>query len=446
MLLQAQQRVLGAVRTRRLAALLELRDEAPNTPFLLDAKRGDMDNTMRAYALAAFGTLAMDAATVNPYLGSDSIEEFTRYEDRGVYVVCRTSNPGAIEPPAPEHRRQVPLPARRRPGGDGSTGTATSAWWLGATAPAQIAEMRGDHRSAVPHPGYRSAGRRPRRLGSAAWNGDPASCLVSASRSILLRRKPGPSRRCRRRSTRSSERAWDRAPRRVAERWRELGGRTQRAWCCRPHHRLDDAAAGDGPRHGPRRQLHDRGAQGRGSTRPTRRVCRMEIVADSAERSTGSCSGPAPSARRPSRRSPRSSRRWRAKASFPRASIRRATCRPRSCSAVAGSQVENIEMDSAIAVDRKAQRAWCIVFPGRQAGHGGGGRLQGRAGHSARAVAADRDLQLHGQRGVRGETEEGAHRRTSPTRCGQVTTRAGGSSSSPGPPWSTRAPVLPVAG
>ena len=76
-------------------ALLELRNEAPDTPFLFDAKRGDMGNTMRAYALAAFETLAMDAATVNPYLGADSIEEFTRYKDRGVYVVCRSSNPGA---------------------------------------------------------------------------------------------------------------------------------------------------------------------------------------------------------------------------------------------------------------------------------------------------------------------------------------------------------------
>jgi orotidine 5'-phosphate decarboxylase subfamily 2 len=78
-----------------LKALLDLRHAAPNTPFLYDAKRGDMGNTMRTYALAAFKTLAMDAATINPYLGADSIEEFTRYEDRGVYVVCRTSNPGA---------------------------------------------------------------------------------------------------------------------------------------------------------------------------------------------------------------------------------------------------------------------------------------------------------------------------------------------------------------
>src|SRR4030081_1572165 len=48
------------------AALLELRDEAPDTPFLLDAKRGDVGVTMRAYAIAAFVTLAMDAATVMP--------------------------------------------------------------------------------------------------------------------------------------------------------------------------------------------------------------------------------------------------------------------------------------------------------------------------------------------------------------------------------------------
>src|SRR5437870_7761 len=77
------------------SALLELRGESPRTPFLFDGKRGDMGNTMHAYALTAFVTLAMDAATVNPYLGADTIEEYTRYEDRGVYVICRSSNPGA---------------------------------------------------------------------------------------------------------------------------------------------------------------------------------------------------------------------------------------------------------------------------------------------------------------------------------------------------------------
>src|SRR6266849_977104 len=54
-------------------ALIELRDEVPNTPFLFDGKRGDMGNTMRAYAITVFATLAMDAATANPYLGADAI-------------------------------------------------------------------------------------------------------------------------------------------------------------------------------------------------------------------------------------------------------------------------------------------------------------------------------------------------------------------------------------
>src|SRR2546423_6968037 len=94
------------------AALLELRDEAPDTPFLLDAKRGDMDNTMRAYARAVFGTLAMDAATVSPYLGSDSLREFTRYEDRGVYVPCPTPNPGAADGPHLQPRGNPGSPYR----------------------------------------------------------------------------------------------------------------------------------------------------------------------------------------------------------------------------------------------------------------------------------------------------------------------------------------------
>ena len=81
-------------------ALLELRDAAPDTPFLLDAKRGDMDNTMRAYARAVFNTLAMDAATVNPYLGHDSVEPFLlacRRYGSGVFFVVHTSNAGAAE-------------------------------------------------------------------------------------------------------------------------------------------------------------------------------------------------------------------------------------------------------------------------------------------------------------------------------------------------------------
>jgi len=171
------------------AALLELRDAAPSTPFLLDAKRGDMDNTMRAYANAVFRTLGMDAATVNPYLGADSLREFTRYEDRGVYVLCRTSNPGARDL---QHLDSGGMPVylhvaelAGRVNEKGNVGLV-----VGATAPAEIAEIR--RVSALPFllPGVGAQGGDVEAAVRAAWNGDPASCLVSASRSVLFADSP----------------------------------------------------------------------------------------------------------------------------------------------------------------------------------------------------------------------------------------------------------------
>ncbi|MHB8684382.1 MAG: orotidine-5'-phosphate decarboxylase, partial [Dehalococcoidia bacterium] len=67
----------------------------PHIITLADAKRGDVGHTARAYATAIFGDLGFDAATVNPYLGSDSMEPWTERAEHGAIVVCRTSNPGA---------------------------------------------------------------------------------------------------------------------------------------------------------------------------------------------------------------------------------------------------------------------------------------------------------------------------------------------------------------
>ena len=66
-------------------------------PVVLDAKRGDMDNTSRAYAKAAFEAWGADALTVNPYQGRDAVQPFLDYADRGVFVLARTSNPGSAE-------------------------------------------------------------------------------------------------------------------------------------------------------------------------------------------------------------------------------------------------------------------------------------------------------------------------------------------------------------
>ena len=69
----------------------------PNILVILDAKRGDIGNSARMYARAVFEELGGDAVTVSPYMGFDSVEPFTAYRDRGVYVLSRTSNPGAVD-------------------------------------------------------------------------------------------------------------------------------------------------------------------------------------------------------------------------------------------------------------------------------------------------------------------------------------------------------------
>jgi orotidine-5'-phosphate decarboxylase len=66
-------------------------------PIIGDAKRGDIGNTAKAYARTLFDILNFDAATVNPYLGFDSLEPFIQYRDKGVFILCRTSNAGALD-------------------------------------------------------------------------------------------------------------------------------------------------------------------------------------------------------------------------------------------------------------------------------------------------------------------------------------------------------------
>ena len=78
-------------------------------PVIGDAKRGDIGNTARAYAKALFETFGFDAATVNPYLGRDSLEPFIEYREKGVFILCRTSNPGS------SHFQALPLLQTSRP-------------------------------------------------------------------------------------------------------------------------------------------------------------------------------------------------------------------------------------------------------------------------------------------------------------------------------------------
>ena len=110
-----------------------------------DAKRGDIGHTAAAYARACFERLGCHAVTVNPYLGHDSIEPFLAYGDRGVFLLCRTSNPGGADfqsLPVAEDGRQRPLyeiVAERavRWNERGNLGLV-----VGATYPAELARVR----------------------------------------------------------------------------------------------------------------------------------------------------------------------------------------------------------------------------------------------------------------------------------------------------------------
>lgn len=79
-----------------LVALQEVIRAIPaHIPVLADAKRGDIGNTARNYAAALFETYGCDAVTINPYLGYDAVAPFLAYRDKGIILLCRTSNPGA---------------------------------------------------------------------------------------------------------------------------------------------------------------------------------------------------------------------------------------------------------------------------------------------------------------------------------------------------------------
>ena len=87
-----------ALGTEGLRALEKTVTYIPDAiPVIGDAKRGDIGSTARAYARALFETLGFDAATVNPYLGYDSLEPFIEYRGKGVFILCRTSNAGSVD-------------------------------------------------------------------------------------------------------------------------------------------------------------------------------------------------------------------------------------------------------------------------------------------------------------------------------------------------------------
>jgi len=74
--------------------IAHIRRVAPEVPVILDAKRGDIGATAEQYAREAFERYRADAVTLSPFMGFDSIEPYLRHADKGLFLLCRTSNPG----------------------------------------------------------------------------------------------------------------------------------------------------------------------------------------------------------------------------------------------------------------------------------------------------------------------------------------------------------------
>ncbi|MEP6638995.1 MAG: orotidine-5'-phosphate decarboxylase [Chloroflexota bacterium] len=133
-----------------MAALERIRDSIPpSIPVVIDAKRADIGSTAARHAVALFDRLGADAVTVNPYPGGQAIAPLLERADRYAYVLCRTSNPEAVEfqnllvaadrsidaPAEPLHLRVARRAATWGPGG-------TVGLVVGATAPAELKAIR----------------------------------------------------------------------------------------------------------------------------------------------------------------------------------------------------------------------------------------------------------------------------------------------------------------
>ena len=169
---------------RRLIAYIH--DAHPGVPVILDSKRGDIGSTAAHYASEAFDRYAADAVTVNPYLGQDSVQPFLDRADRGVIVLCRTSNPGSGEfQDALIDGRPLYQHVAERVARDWN-GNGNCLLVVGATWPKELAEVRalvGDLPFLVPGIGAQGGD-----VGAVLKNGltaDGSGLVISSSRAIL---------------------------------------------------------------------------------------------------------------------------------------------------------------------------------------------------------------------------------------------------------------------
>lgn len=167
--------------------ILHIRLRHPQVPVILDSKRGDIGSTAQHYAREAFERYLADAVTVNPYMGRDSAQPFLDHADKGVVILCRTSNPGAgdlqdlLVDGKPLYQHVAAKVAR-----EWNT-HGNCALVVGATWPEQLREVRAIVGDQVPFlvPGVGAQGGDVRAVVSNARNRDGDGLVISSSRAIL---------------------------------------------------------------------------------------------------------------------------------------------------------------------------------------------------------------------------------------------------------------------
>lgn len=169
--------------------MAHMRKVAPHVPVILDAKRGDIGSTAQQYAKEAFERYGADAVTLSPFMGFDSVEPYLEYKDKGVFLLCRTSNPGGDDlqaqrlstvegaPTVYEHIARLAQGPWNR---NGQVGLV-----VGATYPSEIARVRELAPTApLLIPGIGAQGGDAVATVKAGWNGY-GSVVISSSRAIL---------------------------------------------------------------------------------------------------------------------------------------------------------------------------------------------------------------------------------------------------------------------
>jgi orotidine-5'-phosphate decarboxylase len=164
-----------------------IRDSHPQIPIILDAKRGDIGDTAKLYAREAFERYGAHAVTVSPYLGTDSLEPFFEYSDKGVFVLCRTSNPGSGEF---QSQNIDGMPLYQHVAHTAATSWATRGdvgLVVGATYPEELAQVRAIvHDMPLLVPGIGAQGGSPTDVMRNAATPDGYGVVVNSSRAVLF--------------------------------------------------------------------------------------------------------------------------------------------------------------------------------------------------------------------------------------------------------------------